>query len=176
MKKRRIPGSEEEESKALWRSVIRSIEPYSLHKNKVSKTIISPVKKISKKVSSQKVLKKLPSLRSAAGKPLPVGFDRPTETKLRRGQLPLEGKLDLHGMTQEEAFDRLFRFIKSAVAERKRTVLIITGKGSLQSGGVLRRMLPFWLEDHELEKHVIALTQAAPKDGGAGAFYLRLKK
>jgi len=176
VKKRQIPESEEKESKDLWHNVTCGIIPYSLHKKEIPKTAVSPVKKNSKKAPSQKILRKMPSSHSTAGKPLPMGFDRSTETKLRRGQLPLEGKLDLHGMTQEEAFDRLFRFIKSAVARRKRTVLIITGKGSLQSGGVLRRMLPLWLEDPELEKHIIALTQAAQKDGGAGAFYLRLRK
>ncbi|MFH1157460.1 MAG: Smr/MutS family protein [Pseudomonadota bacterium] len=178
MKKRRIPGSKEDEgSEDLWHSVTRSVTPYSLHKNGSPKTAAASVKKSSEKVPPpQKVLRRAPSFPPAAGKILPRGFDRSTEMKLRRGQLPLEGRLDLHGLTQGEAFDRLFRFIKSAVAGRKRTVLIITGRGGLQSGGVLKRMLPLWLEDTELGKHVIALTQAAQKDGGAGAFYLRLRK
>ena len=181
VKKRQISGNKEgeKESKTLWNSVTRSVTPYSLHKKHVSKKIVDSSKKTFKKASpsQQKIFQRALSSRSIVKNSLSRGFDRSTEMKLRRGQIPLEGKLDLHGLTQEEAFDRLFRFIKAAVAARKRTVLIITGKGGLKSGGgVLKRMLPLWLEDTELEKDVIALTQAAPKDGGAGAFYLRLRK
>ena len=176
MKKRRILEKGKDKSDDLWHNVTRSIVPYSLHKNAIPITSVFSVKKNSEKSSLKKTLRKVSSLGSTAGKSLPVGLDRSTETKLRRGQIQLEGRLDLHGMTQGEAFDRLFRFIKSSVLKKKRTVLVITGKGGLQSEGVLKRMLPLWLENPELEKHVIALIQAAPKDGGAGAFYIRLRK
>lgn len=176
VKKRRILGKNKEESDNLWHNVTRSVVPYSLHKNKIPITSVFSVKKISEKESPQKILRKVPLPSSIVKKSLPVGLDRSTEMKLRRGQLPLEGRLDLHGMTQGEAFDRLFRFIKSSVLKKKRTVLVITGKGGLQSEGVLKRMLPFWLENPELEKYVITVTQAAPKDGGSGAFYIRLRK
>ena len=182
VKKKRISGNkegEEKESDTLWQDVVRSVKSYSLHKKHISKMGVTPAKKNFKKVQSQsqKASQRVLLSRSVVRKSLSEGFDRSTEMKLRRGQLPLEGKLDLHGLTQEEAFDSLFRFIKAAVAARKRTVLIITGKGGLKSGGgILKRMLPLWLEDTELGKDVIALTQAAPKDGGAGAFYLRLRK
>jgi DNA-nicking Smr family endonuclease len=106
-----------------------------------------------------------------------AGFDRATATKLKKGKMPLEGRIDLHGMTQSQARSALHRFVAAAVKSGKRTVLVITGKGRLSAqGGVLRRMLPLWLEDPALGKHVIALTPAAPKDGGSGAFYLRLRK
>jgi DNA-nicking Smr family endonuclease len=131
-------------------------------------------------IAARPVLKKppLPEMTPYAPAPssAPKGFDRATETKLRRGKLALEARLDLHGMTQAEAFAALHRFIHDAVAEGKRTVLVITGKGGVTSGGVLKRMLPLWLEDPSLKKHLIALAPAHPKDGGAGAFYLRLRK
>lgn len=106
-----------------------------------------------------------------------AGFDRATETKLRKGQLDIEGRIDLHGMTQDEAYRALTRFVTRAYAQYKRTLLVITGKGRVsQGGGILRRLLPLWVGEHDLKHCVLAVTPAASKDGGDGAFYLRLRK
>ena len=34
--------------------------------------------------------------------------------RLRRGQLTIEARLDLHGMAQQEAHDRVYRFLETA--------------------------------------------------------------
>ena len=160
MKNGRDSGDKGENDRALWNYVTSGIKVYDSSKPSL------PARRPQVSIQS-------------AGRPAqvsaPKGFDRSTETKLRRGQLPLEGRLDLHGMTQEEAFEALHRFIHAAVAQEKRTVLIITGKGR-RFEGVLKRMVPQWLEDPELARHLIAVTPAQPKDGGSGAFYLRLRK
>ena len=57
--------------------------------------------------------------------------------------------------------------------------LLITGKGKADGGGergVLRRELPRWLNQPRNRERVVALTPAQPRDGGDGAFYLRLKR
>ena len=106
-----------------------------------------------------------------------AGFDRATESKLRKGQLEIEGRIDLHGMTQDEAYRALARFIARAYGQHKRTLLVITGKGRVsQGGGVLRRLLPLWVSEADMKIYVLACTPAAIKDGGDGAFYLRLRK
>lgn len=107
---------------------------------------------------------------------LPAGFDKGTETKLKKGKLPLEGRIDLHGMTQDEAHRALQRFIPAAAVSGRRTLLVITGKGKMPTGGVLRRMVPIWLSEGSLATHVLAITPAQPKDGGDGALYVRLRK
>lgn len=165
MKKGRTPGEKEEDGQQLWQAVTRGIKSYS------------PGKKQSAEPPPARRRKNVPQEAVPAPAPLKPGkgFDRSTETKLKRGKLPLEGRLDLHGMTQAEAHAALHRFLLAAVAAEKRTVLVITGKG-LKSEGVLKRMLPLWLEDRALEKYIVAVTPAAPKDGGSGAFYLRLRK
>ena len=169
MKKERNSGGKGENEEDLWNYVTRGIKPYDSSRS--SPTSKPEIRKVSVRVMPKPVsLPPVPSSVSA-----PKGFDRATETKLRRGQLPLEGRLDLHGMTQTEAFEALCRFIHAAVAREKRTVLVITGKGR-RFEGVLKRMVPQWLEDPELARYLVAVTPAHQKDGGSGAFYLRLRK
>ena len=60
---------------------------------------------------------------------------------------------------------------------RRRCVLVITGKGSVASGkgGVLRQMVPRWLNEPALRRHIVAITNAPESNGGAGALYVLLK-
>lgn len=113
----------------------------------------------------------------AKAAPAGAGFDRATATKFARGQLPVDARLDLHGMTQAAAHQALARFVAKARRHDWRTLLIITGKGRLsEGGGVLRRLLPLWLQEDPFSAQVLALSPAQPKDGGTGAFYLRLRR
>ena len=76
----------------------------------------------------------------------PVGLDRRTWLRLKRGQVAIEQTLDLHGRTQDEAHGALARFLAAARAAGCRCVLVVTGKG-LGSGGTLRHMVPRWLNE-----------------------------
>ena len=107
----------------------------------------------------------------------PAGLDRRTARRLKRGQLPAEARLDLHGRTQDQAHDALQSFIEESRMARRRCVLVITGKGSVASGkgGVLRQMVPRWLNEPALRRHIIAITNAPESSGGAGALYVLLK-
>ena len=106
------------------------------------------------------------------------GLDRRTETRLRRGQVPVEGRLDLHGMTQDQAHRALQSFITHAYHGEKRCVLVITGKGLSADGsiGVLRSMTPRWLNEPGLREMVIGFRQSARQHGGEGALYVLLKR
>ena len=107
----------------------------------------------------------------------PAGLDRRTARRLKRGQLPVEARLDLHGRTQEQAHDALRDFVQESRMARRRCVLVITGKGSVASGrgGVLRQMVPRWLNEPALRRHIVAITNAPESSGGAGALYVLLK-
>ncbi|GAB4238828.1 MAG: hypothetical protein Kow00109_13410 [Acidobacteriota bacterium] len=108
----------------------------------------------------------------------PEAHNRQLLRKLRRGAFSVQGELDLHGLTQQEALAALETFLRDAVARGVRCVRIIHGKGmnSRDGMGVLRRRLPHWLSMRRLARYVIAYTTARPHDGGLGATYVLLRK
>lgn len=104
-------------------------------------------------------------------------LDEPTLDKLKKGRLPIEGRVDLHGMTQDEAYSLLFAFLHRAHAGGIRYVLVITGKGSSSGGdGVLRRSVPAWLSTPAFRPLVSSHDHAARNHGGSGALYVRLRR
>jgi DNA-nicking Smr family endonuclease len=105
-----------------------------------------------------------------------AGLDRRSAEKLRRGELRLEARLDLHGMTQDEAHRALAAFLVRAQEAGKRCVLVITGKGDGERGGVLRAAVPRWLGEAPHRGRVLATAPAQPRDGGAGALYVLLRR
>ncbi len=124
-----------------------------------------------------------------AAAPLPVyglqGADKKTAQKLRRGKIPIEGRLDLHGLNQIEAYEALFNFLKQAQQQEKRCVLIITGKGKERTDvsswleparGVLREQFPKWMAEPRSRSLVLDYCSAKPRDGGGGAWYVLLRK
>jgi DNA-nicking Smr family endonuclease len=115
-------------------------------------------------------------------KPLNMGdltaMDKNTATRFRKGQLPIDGKIDLHGSSQEVAFNSFSQFIFRSYKLEKRCLLVVTGKGARsESGiGVLRQNLPHWINDSALRSMVLAISYAQPKHGGEGAIYVLLKR
>ncbi len=104
-------------------------------------------------------------------------LDRPTLDRLAGGKLPIEGRVDLHGMTQSEAHALLLSFLQRAHANGVRYVLVITGKGFSSGGdGVLRRQVPAWLSTPPFRVLVSSHDLAARRHGGEGALYVRLRK
>jgi DNA-nicking Smr family endonuclease len=107
----------------------------------------------------------------------PAHLDRITRKKLSKGSLPIDGRVDLHGLTQSEAHLLLLSFLHRAYLENRRYVLVITGKGSsIGSDGVLRRVVPGWMAAPPFRAIVSAHENAARHHGGAGALYVRLKR
>lgn len=104
-------------------------------------------------------------------------IERPVHRKLAKGRLPLEGRLDLHGLDRAEAHTRLLRFLRDAQHRGMRHVLVITGKGSsFGSEGALRRVVPLWLAGPGLADVVSGHDLASRGHGGEGALYVRLKR
>lgn len=99
------------------------------------------------------------------------GVDRSTHDKLRRGQLPIDAKLDLHGMDRDSAHRALNGFLERSHAQGRRCVLVVTGKS-----GVLKSDTPRWLNEQPNRARIIAIAQTQPRHGGGGAIYVLLKR
>jgi DNA-nicking Smr family endonuclease len=94
--------------------------------------------------------------------------------RLRRGLIPIDDELDLHGLDRTAARDELAQFIANGRAQGKRCVRIIHGKGyrSGARGPVLKIAVDTWLRGH---LDVMAFTSARAIDGGTGAVYVLLR-
>ncbi len=111
-------------------------------------------------------------------------MDRNIFGKMSRGKVQPEARIDLHGMTLAEAHPELIRFILGAHAGGKRLVLVITGKGKRgvdhgpipQRMGALRHQVPQWLAQPPLGALILQVASASLKHGGAGAYYVYLKR
>ena len=100
------------------------------------------------------------------------------KSKLERGLIRPEKKLDLHGKTLSEAKNALSHFIKSSLNNNIRCILVITGKKKTLNGskGLIRENLPLWLKENELFNYILFHCYAIKKDGDDGARYILLRK
>lgn len=92
--------------------------------------------------------------------------------KLRKGQYNVEGILDLHGMTTDEARNAVEDFLQQCLIKKVRVVLIIHGKGTHSQGPILKNKLNQWLRS---SKSILAFCSAAPTHGSRGALYVLLR-
>lgn len=105
-------------------------------------------------------------------------MDKRTARRLKRGQLGIDARLDLHGHVQATAHRALETFLERSFHDGHRTVLVITGKGNRGTGqvGVLKEAVPRWLNQAPIRDWVTGFSYAAVKDGGDGALYIRIKR
>jgi DNA-nicking Smr family endonuclease len=105
---------------------------------------------------------------------LRAGLPRRVLTDLRRGRWVVQGELDLHGLTREEARATLSRFLAVRLQQGSRCLRIIHGKGLGSPGGVglLKQLSRSWLAQRE---EILAFCQARPHDGGEGALLVLLR-
>lgn len=98
--------------------------------------------------------------------------------KLRRGNFPIDGQLDLHGASAGEAREALATFLRDKRARGERVVLVVHGKGEHSPGGVgvLRGEISAWLSQGAASHHVAAFCTAQDTDGGSGAVYVLLRR
>lgn len=131
--------------------------------------------KIAKKIKPKPPPKPTPKPKPPPIPPLIIGniggIDASTFRKLSRGNLPIESRIDLHALTRQQAWKEVSIWIPDCYYHKKRSLLLVTGKGT----GVLQSALPIFLNHVSLRPYVLCCIQAAPKDGGSGAFYIYLK-
>lgn len=107
-----------------------------------------------------------------------VGLDLMIVSQLQSRQFSPEAHIDLHGLNCEQAFQNLVGFFRSSYYKGVRTVLVVTGRGlnSLNGVPVLRFRVQQWLTQDPFKRVVLAFCTARQEDGGAGAFYVLLRR
>ena len=103
------------------------------------------------------------------------GIDKETIRRMKRGHYVLEGELDLHGLTVEQARSTFASFLHEAVRQGLRCVRIVHGKGlgSEARLPVLKGYVNRWLRQTDA---VLAFCSARPEQGGTGAVTVLLKR
>ena len=95
--------------------------------------------------------------------------------------------IDLHGYTLEEANKSIENFIIKSFEEKINKIIVVTGKGLHSQNekdpyvskdfGILKHSVPEFIhKSKELMKLIYEIKDANLEDGGAGAFYIYLKK
>ncbi|MBL8384435.1 MAG: Smr/MutS family protein [Burkholderiales bacterium] len=94
--------------------------------------------------------------------------------RLRRGDWAVQGHLDLHGMTRDQARQAVADFLGAARISGQRCLRIVHGKGlgSVNREPVLKALVRRWLVQ---DIDVLAFAQARGSDGGAGAVLVLLR-
>jgi DNA-nicking Smr family endonuclease len=134
----------------------------------------------------QVIAKAKPKKPAGKAKPGGSGLDGNTKERLKRGGVRPQASMDLHGMTQEAAHRALLLFLQRSRKSGVRLTLVVTGKGNpkneddagwmMRSHGVLKEMVPRWLNEPEFAALIAGATQAHVRHGGAGALYIYLRK
>jgi DNA-nicking Smr family endonuclease len=172
MSKRARPLSDDE--RVLWRAVTTTIAPLKGRKPGIAEAADPAPVAAAARGKPSKATPLAPSPQRVTPPPLAT-LDRRTKQRIARGRTEIDGRLDLHGLTQAEAHAVLARFLHQAQARAAKVVLVITGKGG-EGRGVLKRQVPFWLESTELRSLVIGFENAGTGHGGEGALYVRVRR
>ena len=93
--------------------------------------------------------------------------------------------LDLHGFSLNEANTAVHETLEDCFFKGIKALKIITGKGSRSKSfndpykskdlSILKNSVPEYIQNSDLKKYVIRITESDPSDGGQGAIYVFLK-
>jgi DNA-nicking Smr family endonuclease len=184
---------------ALWEEVVRSVKPARGKRVPKSRSEPAPKRDAAKPVGRPVHQPKPPKPPPQPIKGLtPVapgesmrGVDGATAERLRRGRIAPDATLDLHGMTQDRAYATLMSFIRRHHEQGDRCLLVVTGKGSTKvsesssrgfampersRAGVLRTVVPHWLNESDVRAMVVGVQSAHQRHGGSGALYIYLRR
>ena len=175
------------DERVLWEKVARTVTPLGPQRAKMTMLEAVDFQLLMEAEPTKPIMPQAPktgafeAIAKPASQPKSVKFPEPINDPIQRriakGKVVIEARIDLHGMTQDEAHGLLMSFIGRAAQRHLRTVLVITGKGrSPKSEGVLKRAVPLWLAQPGFAMYVSGYADAAQSHGGEGALYIRLRR
>jgi DNA-nicking Smr family endonuclease len=177
----------------LWRAALRDVKPLRKRKPSPAPSRAVPPNSAPKPAPPKAAPARPPAaprtgpadLQPITGLRAP-GLDKASAERLKRGQYPIEARIDLHGMTQDDAHRTLGDFLARSAGGGLRCVLVITGKGLRRLDderpggsseiGILRNAAPRWLNEAPNRARILAFAAAQPRHGGGGALYVLLRR
>ena len=107
--------------------------------------------------------------------------------ELKKGKINIDRRLDLHGYTLIEAYEKFKTEVKKMYKAKKRCILVITGKGLNNKNnninekpklfhGKIKNSIISWINEEELKKHILTYQDAGFEYGGDGAIFVYLRK
>lgn len=178
----------------LWQAALRDVKPlrrrrpHATPKPTAKPSLPEPV---AAPAAARAAARPAPATNAKPAPLLPLtglrapGLDKASSERLKRGQYPIEARIDLHGMTQDDAHRMLGDFIARSARAGLRCVLVITGKGLRRLDddrpgggeiGILRNAAPRWLNEAPNRARILAFAAAQPRHGGSGALYVLLRR
>jgi len=179
------------DERVLWSAVTQSMKPLRPDETPPDQAADEPAppepRKVESKAGPKARIKPQPPetlVAPAPPKPAPIAppLSRRAKRNVARGKHEIDARLDLHGLTQDEAHSALLRFLRTASSREAKLVLVITGKGKAgahnegRERGVLRRQVPQWLSLPEFRDYVVGFEDAHIAHGGEGALYIRVRR
>ena len=171
------------EDSRIWTQVAKTVTPLSQEKEQFLKDEMSRLMGATSPAGAPASRQKMDYVSQwsppASTKPTAPHVTNPIEERvvknLGKGRLPIDARIDLHGMTQDRARHALLDFLQMAQQADHRIVLVITGKGD-QGRGVLRMNVPRWLSLPAFSQLVNGYRESQSAHGGEGALYVRIRK
>ena len=160
---------------ALWAKVAATVRPAAGRTVPVALVQATPAAAPPAKAKTAKGPPPAASRMSVPVAPGPRAIEPGRMRRIARERENMGPRLDLHGLTQDEARARLNAFLARTHADGWRAVMVITGKGT-RGDGVLRRYTPEWLAAPDLRHIVAGVAEAHRRHGGGGALYVALKR
>ncbi|MBP7670273.1 MAG: Smr/MutS family protein [Ferrovibrio sp.] len=173
----------------VWNSVAKEVRPLKRGPDRVPAPlapmpkVLRPEAPFPSDYARADNLKKGPG-RGVSAKQLPQ-MDSRLKQRLVQGRIPVEQRIDLHGLTLREAERAMDRLLRDCIARGQRGLLVITGKGIttgseppslFERRGVLRAWLPEYLRHGPWRDQVLGIAPARQEQGGAGAFFVLLRR
>ena len=171
----------------LWRAALRDVKPLRRRKPAAAPQRPPPIAPPAPAAvpAPAPAARAVPAALPPITGPRAPGLDKASAERLKRGRDPLEARIDLHGMTQDDAHRTLGEFLARSARDELRCVLVITGKGLRPAAdgsgradaiGILRNAVPRWLNEAPNRARILAFGVAQPRDGGGGALYILLRR
>ncbi len=174
------PRMPSEDDRRLWHSVTGDIAPLKGRALPDTPVEVTEAAEETKKPAPRQQARPLPPLPPEP--PSTPSLDRNTAKRLKSGKIRPDAKVDLHGLTLDEANSRVHATVAQALERGHRLLLVVTGRGGKklasaeQGTGRIRASLETWIRNGPHRHRVVDIRQAHVSHGGEGAYYVYLKK